>query len=542
MLRFNKIIFENFLSFCGVHEFDFNSSGMHLIKGINKDADDDPDGDINSVGAGKSSFTFVIQYALFGQIEKKVTKDKIINKDAGNNLCVILEFSIDNNTYRIERYRKHIEHRDNVYLYMLINNNWKDISGTTPTSTQETINNLIIVNADTFLKSILFSREDRKQFFELTQGERIKIFENIIQLNKFQKYLTSIKQQIKDVQNKIIVLQRAKAVASSTIKVHSENIKHEQQKIQLQIEKLKQQTKTDLQSKKRVLEECENNITHNERLIHSTQKKLNEAKPIVCIQCGAIQNKEEFDNTISFYNERIDHYTNDIKEYNKKIKNINKEIKALTDKLNTIENENIVDDIDYSSITRAEEEIQNETIKLEKVTKAIKKLNNKESMLHWWESALDMKNEQSIKSHIMSKIIPVFNNLLYQNASMAYDNTLSVNIDNQLKETIIKDGKQYEYNELSTGEKLKLNLCSNLSIFDMTRINLSGSNILFLDEIFNNVDTPTVKKFINMFNTKYSQHSGVYVISHLKAVEDNIEPASITTIIKEDSKSSINKQ
>jgi len=193
MLKINSIEFENFLSFYGKHTYSFANNGMHWIKGINNDSEKKyarHDGLIHSVGSGKSSFTFVIQYAFFGEIEKNVTKDKIINKEAEKNLFVSCDFECENERYRIRRYRKHIDHGDKIFLEMFIDNDWKDITSSKP---QEQINDLIVINQTTFLKSILYSREDDKQFFDSPNGERIKIFENIIQLNKFAKFIKRVK-------------------------------------------------------------------------------------------------------------------------------------------------------------------------------------------------------------------------------------------------------------------------------------------------------------------------------------------------------------
>jgi len=72
-------------------------------------------------------------------------------------------------------------------------------------------------------------------------------------------------------------------------------------------------------------------------------------------------------------------------------------------------------------------------------------------------------------------------------------------------------------------------------------MNLNGTNLIFMDEIFNNVDFPTINRFMELIKKKYTEHSATYMISHLSSVNDQIEPKSITIIEKEDKRSKIRK-
>lgn len=554
MLTFKKIIIENFLSFYGSHEYKLHKKGVHWIKGINYDSPEDEDGDENSIASGKSSFTFAIQYAFFGEIEKKIKKDKIINKEAEKDLAVILEFMCDDVDYRIERYRKHSKEKDNLYLKMLVNEEWKDVlTKSTPSETQKEINKIVVVNNDTLLKSMLFSREDRKQFFELTQSSRINIFENIIQLNKFAKYLKRIKKKLKDVKEKLIALDRDRAVVNAKIDGAKESIEFEEQRIEKEKAKIFTNLKNaittkknEIESIKNSIETCLSNIKKYKKQIENYNDKFDTLKVNKCPNCNFVLNQD-------YLYDMKESISDDIKSKKKYIKSENEEKKELGNKLEIAKNEieqrrkdfenfsnlDFKDDIDYTTIEKYKNKLKKLNTKLKKIKSAKTKFENRKEMLEWWIQALDVKNENSIKSYIMSKIIPVFNNLLRQNVNYAYDESVSVAVDQKLNETIVKDGEDYEYNEFSTGEKLKLNLCCNLSIFDMTRINLSGSSLLFLDEIFSNVDPPTVKKFLKVLKEKYSKNAALYIISHLKSVRDNIEPLTTTIIEKRNGRSSI---
>lgn len=79
--------------------------------------------------------------------------------------------------------------------------------------------------------------------------------------------------------------------------------------------------------------------------------------------------------------------------------------------------------------------------------------------------------------------------------------------------SISYDGKQYE--TLSGGEKQKVDIIIQFAIRDMMCKFLGfSSNILVVDEIFDNLDRIGCEKVINLISTKLSDISSVYIVSH----------------------------
>lgn len=629
MIQFIEIEFENFLSFYGFHSYKFDNNGLHIIKGHNLDS---AKNDINlsendySVGSGKSSFTFVIQYALFGIIEKKLKKkDKVINKEAGNNLYVSLTLSIDGDIYKIKRYRKHTQFSDGLFFEKYENNEWVDITATSKDATQQKINDLIIINNETFLKITLFTREDDSHFFELTLGERSKIFDNIIQLNKFNKYIKRIKKKLKETKKNINEINNDNIRTQAEINLYKNQLKEERSYANIKIKEKEtyiKDYKEDIEMFSDITPEIIEKIKEYKNILNQINEKKKEYNNYnnettrysdACgVETNIIEREEEL---IKKYNDQIKKLTNkknkcpscntefntndeldqinDLNEcilksnkrieksqktkeeksklYNIEIKKAQKsaeELDELRNKLNDYKKykkyENITEE-NIAEIQKIHEKIKKEetdisTIKYElseKEKRIINKiseldlilntfeqttfiLETKLKMLEWWEEVFDLDNEQSIKNYIVSKIIPVFNNILNEHLKYAFEG-MTITVNNLLEETIIKDGDIYDYHELSTGERLKLNLCSNFTIFDLTRMNLNGTNLIFMDEIFNNVDFPTISRFMELIKKKYTDHSATYMISHLSSVNDQIEPKSITIIEKEDKRSKIRK-
>ena len=59
------------------------------------------------------------------------------------------------------------------------------------------------------------------------------------------------------------------------------------------------------------------------------------------------------------------------------------------------------------------------------------------------------------------------------------------------------------------------------------------------DEIFTNIDYPSIAAFTNMIRSKYAEDSAVYVITHQSEAIDILQPETVTTVIKENSSSRI---
>ena len=69
----------------------------------------------------------------------------------------------------------------------------------------------------------------------------------------------------------------------------------------------------------------------------------------------------------------------------------------------------------------------------------------------FWDGALDFRNEGSLKSYIMSKIVPVFNSILKSIADIIFEGKIELMFDNSWNETIIYEGEEFDYYQLSLG-------------------------------------------------------------------------------------------
>jgi DNA repair exonuclease SbcCD ATPase subunit len=217
------------------------------------------------------------------------------------------------------------------------------------------------------------------------------------------------------------------------------------------------------------------------------------------------------------------------------MQNIINEIVGASDKINQLKTFKI----DGSNLRMYREEIRKDSRLLSELYKDRSAKTKRKEIMEILHAILDVKEEHSIKQHLVSQIVPVFNTILTKNMSTMYEGNVDLSFDSNMKETLtVKDYTMFP-EEFSTGERNKINFIINLSIFDLTRINLNGSNIIFFDEIFTSLDKPTIKKMIALILAKFGTDTLIHVISHDDYVKSNVKPVQTLKIVKKDDQSKI---
>lgn len=628
------IEFENFLSFQTLQNFEFKTQGIHYIYGINHDADIDNNdfaADSYNVGVGKSSLGLALQYAFYGDTQRKVNKDQIINKSTGKNLYVGLEFNVTstNEKYMIQRYRRHDEFKNRLFFKKWNGKKWDDISGADLTQTQEFIDKIVVLDIHTFEKTSLLTREDKMQFLELPILNRGQIFENISQINKLKEYWWKARNRYKGTEDKIIdlnndilkestIINRDKKYIDETC----DNDANKRKELTIIINNLQKELDDIISTNMDVITILDNvhefetfmkkNIElytkisehfHYADLFGKESKtltrdindltsdfkkikiKIDEFKPKKCHNCGVIQEQEQYEKELKELTNQRDKIDTNLslkqklldEAVSKKQGSLDEvsQLKHLQDKLKldmdnvrlpsfikealinedndvilNIKNLNtniqtqksILQSIDSSeTVAKLNIEIKQHEDVLNKIIQEKKDVLHMQEIYRFWLNVLDFKSENSLKQFVISKIIPLFNNFVQQMIDVVYKGNLIIAFDNFFNETIYYQGTEWKYDELSTGEKMKLNFCINLAIFDLTRVNMDSCGVIILDEIFTNVDTPTVIEFLNIIRDRYAKNNGVYIISHEQKVRDNLNPDSTILIEKRNRASEITK-
>lgn len=609
-ITLHYVEFENFLSFGKKQRFDFKSNGIHFIKGENRDMSSDPFADEvrETNGVGKSSILKATDFVLFGENpNKKIKIDSLINKKTKKNMLVTIEFSIDTESYKIERYRKYSSRGSGLSLYKKENSNYVDISFSDVKVTQEKINEILSMNHDTFLYSILITRESSINFIESPSYQRSQLLENIVRLDKLREYTKRVKENMSKDRKSFDFYEKEYYAKNSTINSFMISIKKSietkrNQKInnkKLLIEKnselstllkgsnvqelenfvlyvkdtnlltLKSKEKSNLNKKIKETFERINSVKNNIKTL-----KKDSCKEEQCDFCDKkIKKEKDHSLSLSLLHNTLKDLKILIKSDIKNLRNLNNDIISLKEKTSnkvfSIDKEIkkiIIDEIlsgesglsHFKNLDLLKNEIQKlesykidisdilekrahvQELKKERSDCYIEmnKISHQLKIGEFWDSSLDFRNEGSLKNYIMAKIVPVFNSLLGSLIDIIFEGSMTIVFDNSWNENIVYFGDEYDYNQLSLGEKAKINLCISLSLFSLMRINIGGMSTLFLDEVFSSIDASGISKFVEILRSSFSNEIGIFIISHERGI-DSVKADSIITVIKEHEESFI---
>ena len=143
----------NFLTI-GEAKLELDNRGLLLIQGVNND---DPSAKSN--GAGKSSIVDALCWAIYGVTARGVSSDSVVNKTAKKDCQVCVTLTDGAQTYRIERYRKHVLHKNQVFVFQQNTGTSVNLSKGTDRETQEVINDVMGCSIDVFMAAVYAGQE-----------------------------------------------------------------------------------------------------------------------------------------------------------------------------------------------------------------------------------------------------------------------------------------------------------------------------------------------------------------------------------------------
>ena len=527
-----EINIQNFKSFGNnkqTIQFDENGGKLILLLGDN--------------GAGKSSFQETIDYSLFGIVrgkeKKRIPQTELPNRINGS-LLTSIKFINNNDNIFIERGLKPIK------LKILKNNN--DITSEYRNYNQDKKDNIIGMNYDIYKSFISMNLNDFTNFINLDPDTKRKLLNKLFNLNEIDSYYNITKDILRNNNNNINQIKLTINKNIETINTYNKNLikikeligddKHDIKKellsykskfIELknsiiEINQLLKNINNDIKNRQIVLNgktleinKLEINIKHNIKKI----KVFNSGKCPICntiltdnkhkdILNNLINNNNQLkENKDELYNE-IDLYKiNNKLIYNNKFKLIKdkneliKEYRNIEIKLKELKK----DYINYNKNKEILNEIKNNINKLENDNNELNNtLNNLNIKNMKYEKLNEIFSNNGIRKNIIKDlIIPLNKYLSYYLKELNSD--FNINIDEKFNANIYERHINKIHPEtLSSGESKKINIALALSYLEIIR-KKNKSNILFLDELFANIDSENIDlllKTLKTFSIKYN--------------------------------------
>jgi DNA repair exonuclease SbcCD ATPase subunit len=184
-MQIERIEFENFGSFFGVHSFELGKRGLVLVHGKNLD---EPRMDSN--GAGKSTVFDALDWGLFGKIPRGDHVDSVVNEEAlagGQGCRVRVQIRDDAGAELVvERGRK----RES---WLTLHRGLEDLTQLDRDATQEVLERHLGVTRDIFHAAVLFGQGDLVHYADATESRRLEILTQILQLEALDEYLGEVK-------------------------------------------------------------------------------------------------------------------------------------------------------------------------------------------------------------------------------------------------------------------------------------------------------------------------------------------------------------
>ena len=545
MIIFETIRWKNFLSTGDQWtEIDFCESPSTLIVGSN--------------GAGKSTMLDALCFGLFGKAFRKINKPQLINSINEKGLKVEVTFSIGKDEYRVFRGIK-----PNVFeLYK--NNKIIDQDAATKDTQKYLEQSVLKLNFKSFTQVVILGSSTFVPFMQLPAAHRREVIEDLLDINIFSNMNALLKDRVRATQTQSRDCQHMMTVAEERVtsqqklinslrSVNQKHLKEKEDRVvdnQVKID----ETQIKLHEKQKQLGTIEFDMTEYNRIKKdvSTFKqdkavKQSDLKRLIgdvkffeshsdCPTCG--QGIED-----DFKETQIESLSDQGSVITKEVWNIEEEIDRLTAQLTELDEKSsqaheLRSEINFfeREIVRIEFEnleIQKELIDLNSNTPNIDK--EEETLialqgdydttsadcakvsrtLDEYQVVSSLLKDSGIKSQIIKKYIPIFNQLINKYLQ-SMDFFVNFTLDEEFNEVIKSRFRdEFSYASFSEGEKQKIDLALLFTWREVARMkNSVATNLLILDEVFDSsLDASATSELLAILRS-LGQETNVFVISH----------------------------
>jgi DNA repair exonuclease SbcCD ATPase subunit len=570
VITFKTLEGKNFLSFGNTPVRIDLKGGVNAIIGTNFDKEDSKN------GAGKSSVTELLYYALYGTTLREISKDHVQNSLTKGKCEVSLTFDVlHNNT--IDSYQ--IQRKLNPTKCQLFKNG-EEITRSTLAKTNNLIQQIIRTPFTVFQNSVIMSINNALPFMALPKTDKRKFIESVLGMEVFTEMVLkarddySIAKKDYEIAYTKLEQQQNELTFNQTQLDNYENITQERiSKLQRKKDTLENDLK-QLQSKliststsdlscsdqqlfsyKRDMDQLQNELQQTEKGIFKAQAEINlENKQIKNLQtnkdaCPTCSRNYSTDH-VEHVNELITKHDLSIKKYNKIILKL-EQIKTNTAEQITLLKQQIKDEetkknsyqqkiaedahtqttINFISkhIKEVNDEIiivskeQNNELKgkvnslkaeVEQSSINVDKLNNELNVL---ETVKFVLSEEGIKSFIVKKILKVLNSRIALYLKKLEANCLCQFNEFFDEEIVDENSNPKSYFNFSGGERKRIDLACLFAFADVRRLqgDVNFSTVFYDELLDSSLDDKGVQLTLRVLRERYNENGeSCYIITH----------------------------
>lgn len=527
----HNIRITDFKSIYGTQEFNFDDlQGLIKLSG--------------PIGAGKTTIAEALLYGLYGDVKGQ----KISSLISWNKKFTEIEINMTSKNHNV-----HIIRSTNAPLFVTVDN--VNIAGANKRDMQEILETEVYDTPKiAIVKMCLISFNMFNSLASMSAWETKQFLDDVFGFKLFTEYNDQIVQERKTIINDNI---RTQAVYDETINT----INDLKKKREIQIAEMKRTFNVDEfinkknelieigKENKRVLTELETErdvevkklqdeitsfaklITQEVTLGKAARKDYDTFKSGICPTCGqkidetVVTNyKEELEKHQNLYKQYSSEktekeqqrdnlkreYADKMKQYTDKIAELRTQIRDIDEQIRIYENGKKLIDENFDDLI-TENELKAENLK--------KQIDEYDKEIGEWNDMSDLFSK-TLRYNLLNTLIPHINksinffiNRLEQNYIIKYDQEFKAHI------FVDTYKKEISYNNLSTGQRKSLDIAIIFGILSNIISNVDF-NILFLDELFSNMDSNTRNIMLNLLNETISKKKSVFVVNHAEMADD----------------------
>jgi len=392
---------------------------------------------------------------------------------------------------------------------------------------------------------VVFGQHSTFTFLDSSPEDKRKIIKNCFNLDDIFSKRSSVKQLKSSYQGEL-------KVVGTLIK----NLVEEQDKLEKEVPDDKFKL-VKLPSLENILK-AEGKINESEKIVRDLQRTMKKERDRLrrvndSIKEGVYKNDKECPVCKNSY---VKSQTEkDVQAFNQEAQDLSDSITEKENKINELKdtNDTIIPKIsssEWAKYNKKNKQIENAQSSIHRLRQVLGQLEEYENrrieldslleVMKFWEIAF---SEKGLIRYIIRNILDYFNLRSNEYVSILTNNQFSLEFNDELTETIRNNGVETKYISLSGGEKRKVNLSIMLSLQDLSsKISRTDCNLLFFDEVCDNIDNPGILAVNNLLRMLESQNveKKVLVITHNNYLQELLGDTDAITITKHKGISKIN--
>ena len=545
MITFETIRWKNFLSTGDQWtEIDFCESPSTLIVGSN--------------GAGKSTMLDALCFALFNKPFRKINRGQLVNSINEKGLKVEVCFSIGKDEYRVFRGAK-------PNLFEVYKNNKMVDQDAAARDTQKYLEQSVLkLNYKSFTQVVILGSSTFVPFMQLGASVRREVIEDLLDIQIFSNMNSLLKDRVRSAQSQsndcghMLRLTKEKVESQQKLLDSLKEVNHNRQEEKRKrydknakgIEEVKS-NHIKLQDEILVLQEEVGDVELQRKFVRKLRQgqadKKSELKLIannlkffkshdVCPTCTQnISSAFKTDQVDTLTDSgkvlatEIESFTQDISE----AVNVITKIEETSAKLYEVRSDATAQEREVVRLEKENLEISKQILELQQSTPNI---DQEKETLHGYlaeykttekdcaevSQRLDefqvvssLLKDSGIKSQIIKKYIPIFNQLINKYLS-SMEFFVNFTLDEEFNEVIKSRFRdEFSYASFSEGEKQKIDLALLFTWREVARMkNSVATNLLILDEVFDSsLDSSGTGELLQILKS-LGDRTNVFVISH----------------------------